>query len=119
MSFPTVPMSSVELSRDIAQVISRARGGEPIDTAGEGEELAARYPELGMSGELIGKAIVRAAGMLGLEMNGAAPSEGGHAAASAANGHSVEPFFLKKRRRNGAASKGIPRRTRRRRFFPA
>src|SRR5262245_60937461 len=112
-------MSSVELSRDIAQLISRARGGEPIDTAGEGEELAARYPDLGMSAELIGKAIVRAAGMLGLEVNGAASPHANDDAAKPANGYPTEPFFLKKRRRSGPPARGIPRRTRRRRIFPA
>ena len=47
------------------------RGGEPIDTTAKGEELAAKYPHLGMSGELIGKAIARAAGMLGLVLESA------------------------------------------------
>ena len=61
----------MELSLDIAELVSRARGGEPIDTSAKGEELAAKYPDLGMSGELIGKAIARAAGMLGLAIEGA------------------------------------------------
>ena len=64
-------MSSTELSLDIAELVSRARGGEPIDTTAKGEELAAKYPDLGMSGELIGKAIARAAGMLGVALEGA------------------------------------------------
>jgi hypothetical protein len=117
--FLTVPMSSVELSRDIAHLISRVRNGEAIDTASQGEELAARYPDLGMSGELIGKAIVRAAGMLGLEMNGSAVADGSRAAPREASGNVVEPFFRKKRRRVGIRSAGIPRRTRRKRFFSA
>ena len=64
-------MSSAKLSLDIADLVARARGGEPIDVTSKGEELAARYPELNMSGELIGKAIARAAGMLGLAVEGA------------------------------------------------
>ncbi len=64
-------MSSTELSLDIAELVSRARGGEPIDTSAKGEELAAKYPDLGMSGELIGRAIARAAGMLGVALEGA------------------------------------------------
>jgi hypothetical protein len=64
-------LSSTELSLDIAELVSRARGGEPIDTLSKGEELAAKYPDLGMSGELIGKAIARAAGMLGVALEGA------------------------------------------------
>ena len=64
-------MSSANLSLDIADLVSRARGGEPIDTTAKGEELAAKYPDLGMSGELIGRAIARAAGMLGVALEGA------------------------------------------------
>jgi hypothetical protein len=64
-------LSSAKLSLDIADLVARARGGEPIDTTAKGEELAAKYPDLGMSGELIGKAIARAAGMLGLVLEGA------------------------------------------------
>ncbi len=63
-------MSSAELSIDISRLVSRARSGEAIDTNSEGEVLAARYPDLGMSPELIGKAISRAAAMMGLALDG-------------------------------------------------
>jgi hypothetical protein len=39
---PEVFLSSTELSLDIAELVSRARGGEPIDTSAKGEELAAK-----------------------------------------------------------------------------
>lgn len=62
-------MSSAKLSSDIAELVSRAVSGEEINTRSEGETLAARYPGLGMSGELIGKAITRAAGMMGVSLD--------------------------------------------------
>lgn len=57
-------MSSASLSLDISALVSRSLRGEDIDASAAGNELAARYPDLGMSGELIGKAITRAAGMI-------------------------------------------------------
>ncbi|MDQ3559762.1 MAG: hypothetical protein M3453_11390 [Pseudomonadota bacterium] len=76
-------MSSAELSVDIAQLVSRARNGEAVDATVEGETLAARYPGLGMSSELIGKAVVRAASMMGVALHGpeepvASPEPGNH-----------------------------------------
>lgn len=65
------PLSSAELSRDISRLVSRALSGERIDTAIEGEDLAAKYPSLGMSGALIGTAIARAAGMMQTVLQGA------------------------------------------------
>jgi hypothetical protein len=64
-------LSSAALSLDISGLVKRAMHGEMIDPASEGDELAAKYPELGMSGELIGKAISRAAGMMGVMLDGA------------------------------------------------
>jgi hypothetical protein len=46
-------------------------GGEPVDVALQSEELAARYAHLGLSAQLIGKAIARAAGMVGVALDGA------------------------------------------------
>lgn len=63
-------MSSAELSIDIAQLVSRARAGEAIDATVEGETLHAKYPGLGMSAELIGKAVTRAAAMMGVDVDG-------------------------------------------------
>lgn len=59
-------MSREALALDISRVVSRVVSGEDIDTAERGAALAAKYPDLGMSGELIGEAIARAAGMVGL-----------------------------------------------------
>jgi hypothetical protein len=63
-------VSSAELSLDISHLVSRALNGEAIDPAGEGQKLAARYTDLGMTGDLIGKAIARAAGMVGVVLEG-------------------------------------------------
>ncbi len=59
-------MSREALSLEISQVVSRVVSGEPIDTAARGLMLAQKYPELGMSGEMISAAIVRAANMVGM-----------------------------------------------------
>ena len=66
-------MSSAELSLDISELVSRAVSGETIDAAAEGRSLAARYPDLGMTEELISKAIARAAGMMGVALPGYEP----------------------------------------------
>jgi hypothetical protein len=58
-------VSSAELSREISRLVVRIVGGEAIDVSAQGAALAARFPELGMSAELIGKAISRAASMVG------------------------------------------------------
>jgi hypothetical protein len=58
-------VSREALSLDISQVVSRVVRGEPIDPTEKGAALAAKYPDLGMSAELIGAAITRAAGMVG------------------------------------------------------
>jgi hypothetical protein len=63
-------VSSAELSLDISRLVSRALGGEPIDIAGQSAELAVRHADLGMSAELIAKAIARAAGMVGVALDG-------------------------------------------------
>ena len=57
-------MSREALSLEISQVVSRVVKGEPIDPTEKGAALAAKYPDLGMSAELIGAAITRAAGMV-------------------------------------------------------
>lgn len=59
-------MSREALALDISRVVSRVVSGEAIDTAERGAALAAKYPDLGMSGDLIGEAIARAAGMVGM-----------------------------------------------------
>ena len=66
-------MSREALSLDISQVVSRVVSGESIDTAERGAALAAKYPDLGMSGALIGQAIERAAGMVGMIRNAPEP----------------------------------------------
>lgn len=71
-------MSSAALSREISALVTRSLSGEAIDTSAQGEELAAKYPDLGMSGELIGKAIGRAAGMMQTLRSGSAPFNAEH-----------------------------------------
>ncbi len=59
-------MSREALSLEISQVVARVVSGEPVDAAERGTHLAQKYPGLGMSGEMIGEAIRRAAGMVGM-----------------------------------------------------
>ena len=63
-------MSSTELSREIASLVSRALNGEAIDPSAAGASLARRFPHLFLDGELMGKAIARAASMVGLVLTG-------------------------------------------------
>ncbi len=67
------PPSSAQLSLDISRLVSRAVSGQPVDSALEGAALAQLYPELGMSGAMIGSAIERAVGMVGAIRNIAEP----------------------------------------------
>jgi len=68
-------VSREALALDISRVVSRVVSGEPIDTAERGAALAAKYPELGMNGELIDQAIVRAASMVGMIRTAPPPSK--------------------------------------------
>jgi hypothetical protein len=70
------PASQAALSREISGLVSRMVGGETLDTAACGSELAARFPDGGMTGDMIAEAIVRAAGMVGMIRNGAATGVG-------------------------------------------
>jgi hypothetical protein len=63
-------LSSADLSVEIYRLVTRVVGGEPIDVATRSEELATRYAHLGLSAQLIGKAIARAAGMVGVTLDG-------------------------------------------------
>jgi hypothetical protein len=69
----TRPASSAELSLDISRIVSQVLTGQMVDTAQKGEELAAKYRNLGMSGAMIEDAISRAAGMMGMIRGGDAP----------------------------------------------
>ena len=51
-------MSREALSLEISQVVARVVSGEKIDVAEQSIMLALKYPDLGMSGEMIGEAIV-------------------------------------------------------------
>jgi hypothetical protein len=80
-------VSREALSLDISRLVSRVVSGEAIDTAEKGAALAAKYPDVGMSGELIGQAIERAAGMVGMiRAAPAAPKPSPGAAATRAAG---------------------------------
>jgi len=59
-------VSREALALDISRVVSRVVSGEAVDTAERGAALAAKYPDVGMSGESISEAIARAAGMVGM-----------------------------------------------------
>jgi hypothetical protein len=77
------PASQAALSREISGLVSRLVGGEALDTAACGSELAARFPDVGMTGDMIAEAIVRAAGMVGMIRQGAGPGAAGSAGSSA------------------------------------
>ena len=66
-------MSREALSLEISQVVSRVVSGEQIDVAEQSIMLALKYPDLGMSGEMIGEAITRAASMVGMIKSAPAP----------------------------------------------
>ncbi len=66
-------MSKEALSLDISRLVSRVVRGETIDVAERGAALAKQYPDLGMSGAMIGQAIERAAGMVGMIRNAPIP----------------------------------------------
>jgi hypothetical protein len=83
--------SSAELSLDISRVVSQVLTGESVDTAKKGEELAAKYPDLGMSAAMIEDAIGRAAGMVGMIRDGETPPAAGSAEISSTNGSSAAP----------------------------
>jgi hypothetical protein len=67
-------VSRAKLSLEISRLVSRLLKGEEVDTAACGEELAGRFPDVGMSGEMIAEAIVSAAGMVGMIREGDAPA---------------------------------------------
>lgn len=60
------PLARAELSLEISRQVSRVVKGEAVDTAACGEELAQRFPQAGMSADMIAEAIVSAAGMVGM-----------------------------------------------------
>lgn len=68
------PSASAMLSLEISRLVARALAGEVLDMPAEGEALAARYPELGMSGDRIGSAIARALAMVGAIRGSAEPA---------------------------------------------
>ena len=68
-------MSREALSLEISKVVSRVVSGEPVDAAARGMLLAQKYPDLGMSGEMIGEAIVRAANMVGMIKSAPMPAD--------------------------------------------
>jgi hypothetical protein len=88
-------VSSAALAREISALVTRSLSGEAIDASAQGEALAAKYPDLGMSGELIGKAIGRAEGMMQTVRSGgsaAAAPDAAHAGdAAAAEVQPAEP----------------------------
>ena len=68
---PAGSASSARLALEISQLVSRALAGEAIDMPAEGNRLAGRFSELGMTGEMIASAIARALSMVGTIRSGA------------------------------------------------
>ena len=58
------------LSLEISRLVARVTRGEMVDIAARGEALAFRFPDAGMSGAMIAKAIENAAGMVGMMPGG-------------------------------------------------
>jgi hypothetical protein len=58
-----------ELSQHIAGLLSALRAGDPLDPRSKAEELAAEYADLGVSAQMIEKAIFRAAEMVHLKID--------------------------------------------------
>ena len=71
-------MSREALSLEISQVVARVVSGEPIDLTERGKQLAKKYPDLGMTPEMIREAIQRAAGMVGMIKNASQQREDLH-----------------------------------------
>ena len=57
-------MSRAELSLEISRLVPRLLKGESSDVADKAEELAARFPDFGMTADMIGSAIERATTMV-------------------------------------------------------
>jgi hypothetical protein len=68
-------VSKEALALDISRVVSRVVSGEAVDTAERGAALAAKYPEVGLSGQSISEAIARAAGMVGMIKSAPLPAK--------------------------------------------
>ena len=67
------PVPRAALSLEISRLVSRVLSGETLDTAASGDELALRFPDAGMTGDMIAQAIDNAAGMVGMIREGGAP----------------------------------------------
>jgi hypothetical protein len=68
-------LSREALSLEISRVVACLVSGEPIDIAERSAMLALQFPDQGMSGEMIGEAIQRAAGMVGMIKSAPAPAD--------------------------------------------
>ena len=55
-----------ELFSEIGRIVLNAHRGDAIDLDSKAEELALRYPSLGLSADSIANAIVRSAGAVGV-----------------------------------------------------
>ena len=101
-------MSREALSLDISRLVSRVVSGEAIDTAERGAALAAKYPELGMTAELIGQAIDRAAGMVGMIRSAPAPEKAVREAANSVAASHVEVAEMERPKPAPAVSTPAP-----------
>lgn len=101
-------MSREALALDISRVVSRVVSGEPIDTAERGAALAAKYPELGMNAKLIGQAIDRAAGMVGMIRSAPAPAKAAREAAEPVAASRMEVAEMERPKPSPAVSAPAP-----------
>lgn len=66
-----------DLFGEIGQLVLAAQAGQEIDLGAKSEELAARYQKLGVSEEVIAKAITRSIGAISFSMARVSLGEGG------------------------------------------
>ena len=80
-------VSHGDLFGEIGELVLAAQGGRQIDLTAKSEDLARRYRKLGVSEEVIAKAITRAIGAISFSMARVSLGRTGVNGEGAANGH--------------------------------
>ena len=80
-------VSHGDLFGEIGELVLAAQGGRQIDVTAKSEDLARRYRKLGVSEEVIAKAITRAIGAISFSMARVSLGKNGAHGEDAANGH--------------------------------
>ena len=85
-------VSHGDLFGEIGELVLAAQAGRQIDLTAKSEDLARRYQKLGVSEEVIAKAITRSIGAISFSMARVSLGENGTNGADAANGHSENGY---------------------------